>query len=50
MRIHHVTLEFVDAVRQRYPSASLDDIVAMRIHRVSLDYVDELRRRFQEDR
>jgi hypothetical protein len=49
MRIHHVTLEFVDAVRQRYPSASLDDIVAMRIH-VSLDYVDELRRRFQEDR
>ena len=46
MQIHHVSLDFLDAMRFRDPAATVDDAVSMQIHHVSLDFVDELQVRY----
>jgi hypothetical protein len=46
MRIHHVSLEFLDEVRFRCPSATIDDAVSMRIHHVTFDFLDALQLRY----
>ena len=43
MRIHHVTLEFLDGLRLRYPTASVQNAISLRIHGVTLDALDALR-------